>query len=44
MAPKKKRAPGGGRKPAGDIHGKSSTLSTRITAETRQALETEARV
>ena len=42
MAPKKKRAPGGGRKPAGDIHGKSSTLSTRITAETRQALETEA--
>ena len=41
MAPKKKRAPGGGRKPSGDIHGKSSTLSTRITAETRRALETE---
>ncbi len=43
MAPKKKRAKGGGAKPKGDIHGKSATLSTRITPETRQALEREAR-
>jgi hypothetical protein len=42
MAARKKRAPGGGRKPRGDIHGKSATLSTRITHETRLALETEA--
>jgi hypothetical protein len=38
----KRRTKGGGRKPRGDIHGKSKTLSTRITPETRQALETEA--
>jgi hypothetical protein len=39
---KKKRASGGGRKPAGDIHGKKAWFSTRITAETRAALEAEA--
>jgi hypothetical protein len=38
----KKRAPGGGRKPAGDIHGKRAWFSTRITTETRAALEAEA--
>jgi hypothetical protein len=35
----RKRKPGGGRKP---IYGKTSTFSTRITAETRGALEAEA--
>jgi hypothetical protein len=39
---KRKRAPGGGRKPSGDIRGKKAWFSTRITNETRQALETEA--
>jgi hypothetical protein len=43
MTNKRKRAPGGGRKPAGDIHGKNAAFSTRITAETRMALETEAK-
>jgi hypothetical protein len=35
----RKRAPGGGRKPRGEFRGKSSTLTTRITAETREALD-----
>jgi hypothetical protein len=39
---KKKRAPGGGRKPSGDIRGKKAWFSTRITSETRAALESEA--
>jgi hypothetical protein len=39
---KRKRALGGGRKPSGDIHGKRAWFSTRITNETRQALENEA--
>ena len=38
----RKRAPGGGRKPAGPISGKLSIFSTRITHETRVALEAEA--
>jgi hypothetical protein len=37
----RKRAPGGGRKPAGAFSGKSATLTTRLTPGTRQALETE---
>jgi formate dehydrogenase maturation protein FdhE len=37
----KRRRPGAGRPPAGPISGKVSTFSTRITAETRDALETE---
>jgi hypothetical protein len=35
----KKRAPGGGRKPQGRITGKSAAFTTRITPETRKALE-----
>ena len=38
----RKRAPGGGRKPAGPISGKLSNFSTRITHETRVGLEAEA--
>jgi hypothetical protein len=38
----RKRAPGAGRKPAGPISGKLSNFSTRITNETRSALESEA--
>jgi hypothetical protein len=38
-----KRKAGPGRKPAGTIRSKVSNFSTRITAETRVALETEAR-
>jgi hypothetical protein len=38
----RKRAPGGGRKPRGHIKGKFATFSTRITPETRAALEREA--
>src|SRR5262249_54026405 len=38
----RKRAPGAGRKPAGPIHGKLSNFSTRITQETRVALEAAA--
>ena len=41
MAKARRRAPGGGRKPAGNIHSKVETFSTRITKETRQALENE---
>jgi hypothetical protein len=43
MAPRRKRRPGGGRKPAGTIHGKTEAFSTRITAETRRALLREKR-
>jgi hypothetical protein len=42
LVERKRRKPGGGRKPAGPIKGKSSTFSTRITDETRQMLEAEA--
>jgi hypothetical protein len=35
----KKRAPGAGRKPRGEFKGKSAVLTTRITPETRTALE-----
>jgi len=38
----RKRAPGAGRPPAGPISGKLSNFSTRITHETRVALEAEA--
>jgi hypothetical protein len=41
MAKVRKRKPGGGRKPRGPIHGKTETFSTRISAETRGALERE---
>jgi hypothetical protein len=37
--PKRKRAPGGGAKPKGPFKGKSATLTTRITPETREELE-----
>ena len=39
---KKRRRPGGGRKPKGSIRDKREAFSTRITAETRAALEREA--
>jgi hypothetical protein len=39
---KRKRAPGGGRKPSGDIYGKRAWFSTRITNETRAAIDREA--
>jgi hypothetical protein len=42
MAKVRKRKPGGGRKPSGSIKGKVEAFSTRITPETRQALEAEA--
>jgi hypothetical protein len=35
----RKRAPGAGRKPRGPFQGKSATLTTRITAKTRAALD-----
>jgi hypothetical protein len=38
---KRRRAPGGGRKPMGAFRAKSATLTTRITPGIRQALETE---
>jgi hypothetical protein len=40
---KRKRAPGGGRKPKGPISGKSAWLSTRISNDTRQRLEQAAK-
>ena len=44
-APKRrKRGPGGGRKAQGPIAGKSANFSTRITPETRGALEAEAKL
>jgi len=41
VAPKRarKRAPGAGRKPRGDYSGKTDTFTTRITRDTRHALE-----
>jgi hypothetical protein len=39
----RKRAPGGGRKPAGPFRGKNANLTTRIKSETRGALEAAAR-
>jgi len=39
----RKRAPGGGRKPRGEFKNKSRTLTTRITAATRTALERAAK-
>ena len=42
MVKARKRGPGGGRKPKGDITGKGERFSTRITAETREALDREA--
>jgi TraY domain len=36
---KRKRAPGGGRKPKGEIAGKAAWLSTRITPELRRQLD-----
>ena len=41
--PKRKRAPGGGTKPRGPFKGKSATLTTRITPETRAELERSAK-
>jgi hypothetical protein len=38
----RKRAPGAGRKPRGEFKGKSATLTTRITPETRAAMESAA--
>jgi hypothetical protein len=35
----RKRAPGAGRKPEGPFKGKSATFTTRITQDTREALE-----
>jgi hypothetical protein len=40
---KRKRAPGGGRKPKGPISGKSAWLSTRISNDTRQRLDQAAK-
>jgi hypothetical protein len=40
---RRKRARGGGRKPQGEFAGKLATFSTRITAETRRALDEAAR-
>lgn len=39
----RKRRSGGGRKPAGPFKGKTATLTTRITPETRRALEAAAK-
>ena len=43
MAKRKKRRPGGGRKPGGEFPGKSATFTTRIQPETRRALEEAAK-
>jgi hypothetical protein len=40
----KKRKPGGGRKPKGPIRAKSEVFTTRITPETREAIEREAQL
>jgi hypothetical protein len=40
---KRKRAPGGGRKPKGDFAGKAAWLSTRITPELRKNLDRAAK-
>jgi predicted HicB family RNase H-like nuclease len=39
---KRKRAPGGGRKPSGPFAGKTSTFTTRIRPDTRRALQLDA--
>ena len=39
----RKRAPGAGRKPRGEFKGKTATLTTRITPETRVALKDAAK-
>lgn len=39
---RKTRRPGGGRKPQGNIRGKGEVFTTRITADTRKAIEQEA--
>jgi hypothetical protein len=39
LAMTRKRAPGGGRKPAGEFKGKSAAITTRITPTTRAGLE-----
>ena len=43
MTTKRKRRPGGGRKPQGEFAGKRAVLSTRITQETRNRLKAAAR-
>jgi hypothetical protein len=40
---KRKRRPGGGRKPSGEFPGKSATFTTRIQPSTRRALEQAAK-
>ena len=40
---KRKRRPGGGRKPSGEFPGKSATFTTRLQPETRRALDDAAR-
>ena len=40
---KRKRRPGGGRKPGGEFPGKSATFTTRIQRSTRRALEAAAK-
>jgi len=42
MPGERKRAPGAGRKPQGEISGKSATLTTRIRPDTREMLEAAA--
>ena len=42
MKNKRKRRPGGGRKPKGSIRGKTEVFATRITPQTRLAIESEA--
>jgi TraY domain len=39
----RKRAPGGGRKPQGEFSNKRAMLATRVTMETRKALDAAAR-
>jgi hypothetical protein len=40
---RRKRAPGGGRKPRGEFSNKRAQLATRVTIETRKALDAAAR-
>ena len=44
MAKKRRRRPGGGRKPHGEFPGKAATFTTRIQPETRRALDEAARL
>jgi hypothetical protein len=39
----RKRSPGGGRKPVGEFKGKTATITTRVTPETRTALDRRAK-